>query len=78
MLRGVTRSRTDKEYNFQVGSSSGAPLSPSAFHESAVVGCLSPLCGVLQVSWSDSSSSSVTRTHLELENFLLKVRPLST
>ncbi|XP_075869220.1 zinc finger CCHC domain-containing protein 2 isoform X3 [Nelusetta ayraudi] len=42
VLRGVTRSRTDKEYNFQV-------------------------------SWSDSSSSSVTRTHLELENFLLKL-----
>lgn len=30
-------------------------------------------CGVFQVKWSDSSSSSVTKTHRELENFLLKV-----
>ena len=31
---------------------------------------------VFQVKWSDSSSSSVTKTHLELENFLLKVSTL--
>lgn len=29
-----------------------------------------------QVKWSDSSSSSVTKTHQELENFLLKVSTL--
>lgn len=28
---------------------------------------------MFQVKWSDSSSSYVTKTHLELENFLLKV-----
>ncbi|KAJ4925673.1 hypothetical protein JOQ06_018394, partial [Pogonophryne albipinna] len=42
VLRGITRTRIDKEYNFEV-------------------------------KWSDSSSSSVTKTHLELENFLLKL-----
>ncbi|GLD54959.1 zinc finger CCHC domain-containing protein 2 isoform X1 [Lates japonicus] len=42
VLRGVSRTRIDKEYNFEV-------------------------------KWSDSSSSSVTKTHLELENFLLKL-----
>ncbi|KAI3355040.1 hypothetical protein L3Q82_017922 [Scortum barcoo] len=42
VLRGISRTRVDKEYNFEV-------------------------------KWSDSSSSSVTKTHLELENFLLKV-----
>ncbi|KAF3836182.1 hypothetical protein F7725_028740 [Dissostichus mawsoni] len=44
VLRGITRTRIDKEYNFEV-------------------------------KWSDSSSSSVTKTHLELENFLLKQLP---
>ncbi|XP_068199721.1 zinc finger CCHC domain-containing protein 2 isoform X2 [Antennarius striatus] len=42
VLRGITLTRKDKEYNFEV-------------------------------KWSDSSSSSVTKTHLELENFLLKL-----
>ncbi|XP_031156814.1 zinc finger CCHC domain-containing protein 2 isoform X1 [Sander lucioperca] len=42
VLRGISRTRIDKEYNFEV-------------------------------KWSDSSSSSVTKTHLELENFLLKL-----
>lgn len=42
VLRGISRTRVDKEYNFEV-------------------------------KWSDSSSSSVTKTHLELENFLLKL-----
>ncbi|XP_028424847.1 zinc finger CCHC domain-containing protein 2 isoform X3 [Perca flavescens] len=42
VLRGISRTRMDKEYNFEV-------------------------------KWSDSSSSSVTKTHLELENFLLKL-----
>lgn len=42
VLTGVSRTRMDKEYNFEV-------------------------------KWSDSSSSSVTKTHLELENFLLKL-----
>ncbi|KAK5877232.1 hypothetical protein CesoFtcFv8_024758 [Champsocephalus esox] len=42
VLRGITHTRIDKEYNFEV-------------------------------KWSDSSSSSVTKTHLELENFLLKL-----
>ncbi|XP_056220344.1 zinc finger CCHC domain-containing protein 2 isoform X1 [Seriola aureovittata] len=42
VLRGISRTRKDKEYNFEV-------------------------------KWSDSSSSSVTKTHLELENFLLKL-----
>ncbi|XP_056290781.1 zinc finger CCHC domain-containing protein 2 isoform X2 [Pseudoliparis swirei] len=42
VLRSISRTRVDKEYNFQV-------------------------------KWSDSSSSSVTKTHLELENFLLKL-----
>ncbi|XP_075934009.1 zinc finger CCHC domain-containing protein 2 isoform X2 [Anarhichas minor] len=42
VLRGVSRTRVDKEYSFEV-------------------------------KWSDSSSSSVTKTHLELENFLLKL-----
>ncbi|XP_070709002.1 zinc finger CCHC domain-containing protein 2 [Pempheris klunzingeri] len=42
VLIGISRTRIDKEYNFEV-------------------------------RWSDSSSSSVTKTHLELENFLLKV-----
>ncbi|XP_047423740.1 zinc finger CCHC domain-containing protein 2 isoform X2 [Mugil cephalus] len=41
-LRGITRTRIDKEYNFEV-------------------------------KWSDDSSSTVTKTHLELENFLLKL-----
>ncbi|XP_069007352.1 zinc finger CCHC domain-containing protein 2 isoform X2 [Embiotoca jacksoni] len=42
VLRGISRTRIDKEYNFEV-------------------------------KWSDSSSSCVTKTHLELENFLLKL-----
>ncbi|CAJ1081948.1 zinc finger CCHC domain-containing protein 2 [Xyrichtys novacula] len=42
VLRGISRTRVDKEYNFEV-------------------------------KWSDSSSSNVTKTHLELENFLLKL-----
>nr|XP_046226600.1 zinc finger CCHC domain-containing protein 2 isoform X2 [Scatophagus argus] len=42
VLRGISRTRIDKEYNFEV-------------------------------KWSDSSSSTVTKTHLELENFLLKL-----
>ncbi|XP_029385054.1 zinc finger CCHC domain-containing protein 2 isoform X2 [Echeneis naucrates] len=42
VLRGICRTRIDKEYNFEV-------------------------------KWSDSSSSNVTKTHLELENFLLKL-----
>ncbi|XP_008302486.1 zinc finger CCHC domain-containing protein 2 isoform X2 [Stegastes partitus] len=42
VLRGISRTRIDKEYNFEV-------------------------------KWSDSSSSNVTKTHLELENFLLKL-----
>uniref|UniRef100_H3BWD3 Uncharacterized protein n=1 Tax=Tetraodon nigroviridis TaxID=99883 RepID=H3BWD3_TETNG len=42
VLRSVTRTTIEKEYNFQV-------------------------------KWSDSSSSYVTKTHLELENFLLKL-----
>ncbi|XP_030612371.1 zinc finger CCHC domain-containing protein 2 [Archocentrus centrarchus] len=42
VLRGISRTRTDKEYNFEV-------------------------------KWSDSSSSSVTKTHVELENFLFKL-----
>ncbi|XP_034415819.1 zinc finger CCHC domain-containing protein 2 isoform X2 [Cyclopterus lumpus] len=42
VLRGISRTRLDKEYNFEV-------------------------------KWSDSSLSSVTKTHLELENFLLKL-----
>ncbi|XP_029004810.1 zinc finger CCHC domain-containing protein 2 isoform X2 [Betta splendens] len=42
ILRSITQTRIDKEYNFEV-------------------------------KWSDSSSSSVTKTHLELENFLLKL-----
>ncbi|KAG7526339.1 zinc finger CCHC domain-containing protein 2 isoform X2 [Solea senegalensis] len=42
VLRGISRTRIDKEYNFEV-------------------------------KWSDSSSTSVTKTHLELENFLLKL-----
>ncbi|KAM4718411.1 zinc finger CCHC domain-containing protein 2 isoform 3-T3 [Anableps anableps] len=40
VLRGISRTGTDKEYSFEV-------------------------------KWSDSSSSSVTKTHHELENFLL-------
>lgn len=28
---------------------------------------------LFQVKWSDSSSSCVTKTHVELENFLFKV-----
>ncbi|XP_041669827.1 zinc finger CCHC domain-containing protein 2 [Cheilinus undulatus] len=42
VLRSISRTRIDKEYNFEV-------------------------------KWSDSSSSNVTKTHLELENFLLKL-----
>ncbi|XP_045917061.1 zinc finger CCHC domain-containing protein 2 isoform X2 [Micropterus dolomieu] len=42
VLRGISQTRIDKEYNFEV-------------------------------KWSDSSSSTVTKTHLELENFLLKL-----
>ncbi|XP_053716833.1 zinc finger CCHC domain-containing protein 2 isoform X2 [Synchiropus splendidus] len=42
VLRGISRTRLDKEYNFEV-------------------------------KWSDSSSTNVTKTHLELENFLLKL-----
>ncbi|XP_027860760.1 zinc finger CCHC domain-containing protein 2 isoform X1 [Xiphophorus couchianus] len=42
VLRGISRTATDKEYSFEV-------------------------------KWSDSSSSSVTKTHQELENFLLKL-----
>ncbi|AWP20973.1 putative zinc finger CCHC domain-containing protein 2 [Scophthalmus maximus] len=42
VLMGISRTRIDKEYNFEV-------------------------------KWSDSSSTSVTKTHLELENFLLKL-----
>ncbi|XP_035523499.1 zinc finger CCHC domain-containing protein 2-like, partial [Morone saxatilis] len=42
VLRGISRIRKEKEYNFEV-------------------------------KWSDSSSSSVTKTHMELENFLLKL-----
>ncbi|TKS88058.1 Zinc finger CCHC domain-containing protein 2 [Collichthys lucidus] len=42
VLRGISRTSIDKEYNFEV-------------------------------NWSDSSSSSVTKTHLDLENFLLKL-----
>ncbi|XP_028288416.1 zinc finger CCHC domain-containing protein 2 [Parambassis ranga] len=42
VLKCISRTRIDKEYNFEV-------------------------------KWSDSSSSSVTKTHLELENFLLKL-----
>ncbi|MED6266806.1 hypothetical protein CHARACLAT_005883 [Characodon lateralis] len=42
VLRGVSRTGTDKEYSFEV-------------------------------KWSDSSSSRVTKTHQELENFLLKL-----
>ncbi|XP_036377117.1 zinc finger CCHC domain-containing protein 2 isoform X2 [Megalops cyprinoides] len=48
VLKGISRSRTDKEYSFEV-------------------------------KWSDSSSSHVTKTHHELENFLLKLpKELST
>ncbi|XP_029985861.1 zinc finger CCHC domain-containing protein 2 isoform X2 [Sphaeramia orbicularis] len=42
VLRSISRTRVDKEYNFEV-------------------------------KWSDSSSTCVTKTHLELENFLLKL-----
>ncbi|XP_076617370.1 zinc finger CCHC domain-containing protein 2 isoform X1 [Chaetodon auriga] len=42
VLKGISRTRIDKEYNFEV-------------------------------KWSDSSSTNVTKTHLELENFLLKL-----
>ncbi|XP_028972158.2 zinc finger CCHC domain-containing protein 2 isoform X1 [Esox lucius] len=42
VLKRITRTRTDREYNFEV-------------------------------KWSDCSSSLVTKTHLELENFLLKL-----
>ncbi|XP_074549251.1 zinc finger CCHC domain-containing protein 2 isoform X2 [Halichoeres trimaculatus] len=42
VLRGISRTRIDKEYNFEV-------------------------------KWSDSTSSNVTKTHLELETFLLKL-----
>ncbi|KAM4533805.1 zinc finger CCHC domain-containing protein 2 isoform 2-T2 [Odontesthes bonariensis] len=42
VLRGISRTGNDKEYNFEV-------------------------------KWSDSSSSCVTKTHHELENFLLKL-----
>ncbi|KAJ8010503.1 hypothetical protein DPEC_G00075770 [Dallia pectoralis] len=42
VLKRITRSRTEREYNFEV-------------------------------KWSDSSSSYVTKTHIELENFLLKL-----
>ncbi|XP_069368585.1 zinc finger CCHC domain-containing protein 2 isoform X2 [Paralichthys olivaceus] len=42
VLRGISRTRIDKEYKFEV-------------------------------KWSDSSSTRVTKTHLELENFLLKL-----
>uniref|UniRef100_A0AAV2L878 CCHC-type domain-containing protein n=1 Tax=Knipowitschia caucasica TaxID=637954 RepID=A0AAV2L878_KNICA len=42
VLRGVSRIKGDREYNFKV-------------------------------TWSDSSSSTVTKTHSELENFLLKL-----
>lgn len=42
VLRGISRTKVDKEYNFKV-------------------------------TWSDSSCSSVTKTHSELENFLLKL-----
>ncbi|KAM3593110.1 uncharacterized protein V6R79_006377 [Siganus canaliculatus] len=42
VLKGISRTRIDKEYSFEV-------------------------------KWSDSSSSNVTKTHLELENFLLKL-----
>ncbi|XP_048861194.1 LOW QUALITY PROTEIN: zinc finger CCHC domain-containing protein 2-like [Brienomyrus brachyistius] len=41
VLRGVSRSRTEREYSFVL-------------------------------KWSDSTSSNVTKTHLQLENFLLK------
>eukprot|EP00063_Salmo_salar_P061775 XP_014036610.1 PREDICTED: zinc finger CCHC domain-containing protein 2-like isoform X1 [Salmo salar] len=42
VLKGISRRRSDREYNFVV-------------------------------TWSDSSSSNVTKTHLELESFLLKL-----
>lgn len=42
VLRRISRTKFDREYNFEV-------------------------------TWSDSSCSSVTKTHLELENFLLKL-----
>ncbi|XP_072307229.1 zinc finger CCHC domain-containing protein 2 isoform X2 [Eucyclogobius newberryi] len=42
VLRGISRTKGDREYNFKV-------------------------------TWSDSSSSRVTKTHSELENFLLKL-----
>ncbi|XP_041823559.1 zinc finger CCHC domain-containing protein 2 [Melanotaenia boesemani] len=42
VLRGISRTGSDKEYNFEV-------------------------------KWSDSSFSTVTKTHHELENFLLKL-----
>ncbi|XP_028826617.1 zinc finger CCHC domain-containing protein 2-like isoform X2 [Denticeps clupeoides] len=42
VLKGISRSRTDREYSFEV-------------------------------KWSDSTLSSVTKTHLELKNFLLEL-----
>ncbi|XP_062377137.1 zinc finger CCHC domain-containing protein 2-like isoform X2 [Sardina pilchardus] len=42
VLKGISRTRSDREYSFEV-------------------------------KWSDSTSSKVTKTHLELENFLLKL-----
>ncbi|KAL2085931.1 hypothetical protein ACEWY4_019251 [Coilia grayii] len=42
LLKSISRTKTDREYSFEV-------------------------------KWSDSTSSSVTKTHLELENFLLKL-----
>lgn len=42
VLRGISRTKVDREYNFEV-------------------------------TWSDSSCSSVTKTHSELEDFLLKL-----
>ncbi|XP_041923130.1 zinc finger CCHC domain-containing protein 2-like isoform X1 [Alosa sapidissima] len=42
VLKGISRTRSDREYSFEV-------------------------------KWSDSTSSKVTKTHLELESFLLKL-----
>lgn len=42
VLRGISRTKVDREYNFEV-------------------------------TWSDSSCRNVTKTHFELENFLLKL-----
>lgn len=49
------------------------PLSSGLFHCCSVSEQDLVCCVLFQVKWSDSSSTSVTKTHLELENFLLKV-----